>query len=756
MLVPLGKVDSEVRRLPLVTFAIIGICIIIHISLVSKVIEGNRKSTSAIVRLLMYKENHPYLDIPKEVKYLFPTKKKRKSLMQALFSGMDKYRSTKKPKDPDVLADQQARFEILAAEAIQILHQHPFYRGGLVPANKKFVSYITSMFMHADWWHLLFNLLFLYITGPFIEDAWGKTMFAVFYLVAGIVSAQMFTFHYPNLNVPLIGASGAIAGVMGVFMVRFAAERLKFFFWIYYTAGTFTAPAGMILPVFLALEFFNAHIMDSINPQGGGGVAHWVHVWGFVVGIAVALLVKYFKYEQKVIAPKIAKDVTYVDEHYTRFEEATDLRLKGRPAEAFGLLLQVAAAKPNDPQVIDALWENSMETGRQREAAPYLHKLVETEIRRNLFDAARYHYAQLSQAVPEAMLSAPSAISFIQMLLKNGDREPAELLGHSVVQRLGADAPPGILLQFASVALELGPQWADPAIDLCNRNPEIPESKKEELAGQRQQLDRPPITVVPGQTGPGPQPQPVQPVTQPPPDAQPPAPGQYPFIPQPPPTPVPPAPHTGPADESPYPVKLNFDGTGDFNIESNTTPPVNTIAPPPVPPTVPPTVSPSVPAPQTPVQTPPPVQNGLPFWKLSVSRAIPVKLLGDRIAIKVEKVGERSLMLSRIKMISVVKITGSTSRTYVLFDLFLDDPSVPGTGGQVRTVRLHSMHFDPRKFYPNPPTILEAYQQFSFFLINGSKARPFPHSESVQLKKLEPFDTVEDYERYLEQSFGGT
>ena len=146
---------------------------------------------------------------------------------------------------------------------------------------------ITYQFLHGGFLHLFGNLFFLFLAGPFIEDVWGRPVFAAFYLTAGALSALMFALRYPELDEPLIGASGAVAGVMGAFLVRYWKTRIRFlYFFIPFRPGTFTAPAWLMLPLWFARELVFAQAWDVASPgTGGGGVAHWAHVWGFAFGL---------------------------------------------------------------------------------------------------------------------------------------------------------------------------------------------------------------------------------------------------------------------------------------------------------------------------------------------------------------------------------------------------------------------------------------------------------------------------------------
>ena len=134
----------------------------------------------------------------------------------------------------------------------------------------------------AGFFHFLGNMFILYLAGPFIEDRWGRPLFAGFYILAGIFAALFFVVQYPGLEESMVGASGAISGVMGAFLIRFWFVKIKFFYFFFFFMGTFNAPAWFMLPLWLARELIFAQAGDVIAPEGGTGVAHWAHVAGFV------------------------------------------------------------------------------------------------------------------------------------------------------------------------------------------------------------------------------------------------------------------------------------------------------------------------------------------------------------------------------------------------------------------------------------------------------------------------------------------
>ena len=154
-------------------------------------------------------------------------------------------------------------------------------RYGLVPAEPRLFSFFTSMFMHGGFWHLLLNMWFLYIFGDNIEDRLGSVRYAVFYLLCGLASALAHFLLTSHPGVPVVGASGAIAGVMGAYFVLFPTARVLTLVPLLFIPFFFELPAFIFLGLWFVMQ-----LLSAAGSSGGfSGVAWWAHVGGFVAGI---------------------------------------------------------------------------------------------------------------------------------------------------------------------------------------------------------------------------------------------------------------------------------------------------------------------------------------------------------------------------------------------------------------------------------------------------------------------------------------
>lgn len=162
---------------------------------------------------------------------------------------------------------------------------------GIVPDRLHLESLITSMFLHGGWMHILGNMLFLWVFGRNVEDLIGGGRFVVFYLLCGLAAAlvQVVTNFYSP--VPTIGASGAIAGVMGAYLVKFPRARIITLLPIFFFFTTIEIPAALLLLFWFGMQFLNSIGSLAQTDYSGGGVAWFAHVGGFVTGM---LLIRAF------------------------------------------------------------------------------------------------------------------------------------------------------------------------------------------------------------------------------------------------------------------------------------------------------------------------------------------------------------------------------------------------------------------------------------------------------------------------------
>ena len=179
-----------------------------------------------------------------------------------------------------------ARLALALNVALPQVHVHAH----AVSPALAFVPILTSMFLHGGWWHIIMNMWFLWIFGRNVEDAMGHFPYLVFYLTCGVAAALVQTFSDLSSTIPTVGASGAIAGIMGGYFILYPRAKVLmlvpflfiFFLWL---------PAWVVLGYWFVLQILSGVGTALVTAErGSGGVAFWAHVGGFVAGVFLVRL----------------------------------------------------------------------------------------------------------------------------------------------------------------------------------------------------------------------------------------------------------------------------------------------------------------------------------------------------------------------------------------------------------------------------------------------------------------------------------
>jgi len=164
-------------------------------------------------------------------------------------------------------------------------------RWAVIPASitsgHAWITLLTAMFMHGSWLHILGNMVFLWAFGPAIEDAMGPIHYLFFYLLGGIIAMLAQVAGSPASTIPCIGASGAIAAVMGAFIVMFPRDRIRSLVWIVVFVSIARIPAALLIGVWFIIQLLDAGAVANVQT---GGVAYLAHIGGFVFGVVTARL----------------------------------------------------------------------------------------------------------------------------------------------------------------------------------------------------------------------------------------------------------------------------------------------------------------------------------------------------------------------------------------------------------------------------------------------------------------------------------
>jgi membrane associated rhomboid family serine protease len=438
MLLPISHERDTLLRWPVVSLTIIAVCLVVHL-LSSMTEDGSELFRDAFE----YYMEHPYLElgseeILEEVPDLSP--------FVDLFGDM----GGEEP-HPVVVAEEQEILDGKVQAWLDTVESHPVRRWGLTPADLGLHQLFSHIFVHIGWFHLLGNLFIFYLGAGPIEDVWGRPLFAAFFLSAGIFAGLFFVAAYPHSTLPMVGASGAVSGVVGAFLVRFWKVKIRFFYFLWFFmriyTGTFQAAAWIMLPLWLANELYWAyvsHYISQVMPGESAGVAYLAHVGGFMFGALFALGVKALDLEERWVAPKIHSKIGL--EENPVLDQAAEARKLGNPEEAWRILEEELSRNGGNRDAALALWDVALEVDQPAKAAPRMMNLIQLELREGEADLAIQHWDELKGWVAEAPVPPRLSALMGLTLLDREEEKEACMLIREIVPRTG-ELPPMLLLR---------------------------------------------------------------------------------------------------------------------------------------------------------------------------------------------------------------------------------------------------------------------------------------------------------------------
>jgi membrane associated rhomboid family serine protease len=645
---------------------------------------------------------------------------------------------------------------------------------GLVPKHPRGTGLFTHMFMHAGWGHLIGNALILFLAGPPLEDRWGRPLFAGIYVVAGLFAGGFYTLMTPGSNVPLVGASGAIAALMGASLVRFWSTKIRFFyiFWVLrFIKGTFWAPVWAILPLWFISNLFMARLADDLGVVNG--IAYWCHVGGFVFGVAFAYGMRHWQIEERYIDRAIESRITVSSNPV--IDEAMELRIQGDPETAYQLLCEAAGERSDDPDVVSAFWELACELRRSDDAIPLMLGLVKQSLTRGEGDLAVAHWEEIAERVPAAGADRQLLVRLIPVLLEKEKRKRAvQALRRAVDPRLG-ELSSGMAFRVLELAKDVDPPTALVAArrvleaeslheakrerievlaaELEERSAALPESDSSEYADEAMSLEAAGDVSIPIEHDP------VYDFTLP-----------------------------SESETPPEPRVRELDATGSLVASDSggelvpdsvppdqwaTDPPAPPVArsadpasfealPPPLPSSVTQAADPTS-SEESPPSPPPPetLAHDLAldasasvarFCDLKVIEAAPLELAEAGIGLQRIGGGSGRVDYDRVQALAVAAVEGLSSKPVLIIDLIVNWND---TGeGPLQLIRLRSDAFDVRKLIPQVTRSIDAFRALQEQLLARTGAVPLPDRDAVSGRPFRTYSDLEIYQREVLQVEG--
>ena len=415
ILLPIGRDDAEIRRHAWVSYVVIALNVLAFVA-VSTATRASKmvKLQLEFARTGTYLMERPYLELPKDLEPLVGAHGKQQLEQRRQMIG-EGGRPARR-----VIEREQAVLDEMAAGVMKIYRGLPHLRFGYIPANGGVLTLLTSMFIHAGFLHLFGNLLFFFVSGPFVEDVFGRPLFAALYVSGGIAASLTYAMKHPDGTIPLVGASGAIAAVMGAYLVRFFRSKVEFLFLPFLFRPQwhfrFFLPAFVVLPLWFVQQW-----LEMQSEAGGGGVAFSAHVGGFVYGVAIALLIKAVGFEDKYVNPAVVKETTWsMDERTLKAMAALrDAQVIEDETMIDGAAAQLLARYVDEKQT-DLAAELIHELSHQR-LPKFLARAALFAERSGDRDWALTLYQRLFDADPNAATAVQSLVKIGTLLRGTGD-----------------------------------------------------------------------------------------------------------------------------------------------------------------------------------------------------------------------------------------------------------------------------------------------------------------------------------------------
>jgi membrane associated rhomboid family serine protease len=461
MLIPLRHENMEGRRWPVISIALIAINFLVFLGTHWQIEAQSPKQAEIRVHILMLAAMHPELTMTPEVQeFVTKFRDKNPAVWKKVASQTrqpeDRWEATMRMSED--ASTWQQEMDSLGQLFSDLEHDSILAHWAFVPAHPQPISYLTANFLHGGWMHIIGNMWFLWLAGAVLEDTWGRIIYPVFYLLSGAMALEFHAWANPGSLAAPLGASGAVAALMGAFLVRFPKTKIEMI-WLFgfgFRSYRFQARAYWLLPLWLFLEIFSGAILGGSS----GGVAHWAHVGGFVFGAVCAVGLGYSGLEhvanQAIEAkvtwtadPAIVQATEKIDQG--NLDEAITILqthvATGAPSiDACALLSQLYWRKNDTPkyheatiklcqmhlkaQNVDAAWEDFgqyLNSGGERMPASTWLELCRGAEGQQNFERAVEEYDRLARAYPTERQSLLALMAAGRLSLKKLN-QPAEAL----------------------------------------------------------------------------------------------------------------------------------------------------------------------------------------------------------------------------------------------------------------------------------------------------------------------------------------
>ena len=392
MLFPIKHENMTARRWPVITLGLILLNFLIFLGTHRTMEIQEAPLTSVKTHILILAARHPDLTISSKAQQFVADFQADDpadwaEMQTPDYKAIDDWDA--QVRNVDDREQLQTEMDSIAAEYANLTASSIAERFAFIPAHPRPIAYLSSTFLHGGWLHLIGNMWFLWLAGFVLEDAWGRPLYLAFYLTAGIAATQFDAWANPGSIAVSYGASGAIAGLMGAFLVRFPQLKIRLMWFFGSWLSGFWRPwvrAYWLLPLWFGMEIYYGKITGESD-----GIGHWAHVGGFAFGALAALAIRYSGLEHKA-NKAIEEKVSWTAD--PEINEASDLVEHGKLDQATVILNKYLAGNPDSLSAWGLLqivhWRKN-EIPACREAT---RKLCTLNLQAGMYEAAWQDYEE--------------------------------------------------------------------------------------------------------------------------------------------------------------------------------------------------------------------------------------------------------------------------------------------------------------------------------------------------------------------------
>ncbi|MDJ0835056.1 MAG: rhomboid family intramembrane serine protease [Acidobacteriota bacterium] len=466
MFLPTGPENTSLRRRPVVTLGIIAVLLGLYMIR----LPFSEPNLDAFRLALEYRAFRPYL-------------KSDDAHFEHIYEQLSYWVAGElelMPDNADVRNREQQRLNSLVAEGMKSFNQRLVTRLGLVPYDPSPWGLVTYMFVQPGLIGLLINLFFLYITGPHLEDRWGRPFFAVFWVLGGVGAGVLFMITYPDSWQGVIGVSGAVSAVIGAYTVRYPTNRIRFKILIHLPGNPdLLISPGVLFPAWYLINFGIQYVRTvHFNEYPVSGYLPYViNLWGFAFGAVVAGVIRIFKLEPLLYQSPFEK----LPEDQQLHIKIDDALAANKTEDAFNLLREAWTRFPKDRDFQLQFWDQSVRMQRESEAEAAGKDLIHHLVEQGNYENAVYHWTEYTRAFPGDNIVPARVADLTHGLLSIEFQDETREVLRYTFRHQGQTADIRVMINLVETASLTDPQAALEGIAVLRRRGDLADEEKARL-----------------------------------------------------------------------------------------------------------------------------------------------------------------------------------------------------------------------------------------------------------------------------------